>query len=189
MKILLFGVTNVGKTTIAKKLSRKMKYQFDDLDEEIKRRYKRIDDFQAQYPFLYERHKKRGEMLEEIVNKYVDNVVIAVSPIWYTRFFRKIINREDVLAIELKDKPENILKRLVYADENDKVHKLIIRNQEEELYYLNDIQKDIDYYKKISEKISYKFDIDGRTANDATEELMKYVEQILVNINKKKVGE
>ena len=127
--------------------------------------------------------------MEEIVNKYVDNVVIAVSPIWYTRFFSKIINREDVLAIELKDKPENILKRLVYADENDKVHKLIIRNQEEELYYLNDIQKDIDYYKKISEKISYKFDIDGRTANDATEELMKYVEQILVNINKKKVGE
>ena len=93
-----------------------------------------------------------------------------------------------MLAIELKDKPENILKRLVYADENDKVHKLIIRNQEEELYYLNDIQKDIDYYKRISKKISYKFDIDGRTANDATEELMKYIEQILVNINKEKVG-
>lgn len=37
MKILLFGISNVGKTTIGKLLSRKLEYDFDDLDEEIKR--------------------------------------------------------------------------------------------------------------------------------------------------------
>ena len=37
MKILLFGISNVGKTTIGKILSKKMKYKFDDLDDEIKR--------------------------------------------------------------------------------------------------------------------------------------------------------
>ena len=36
MKILLFGITNVGKSTIGKLLSEKLNYEFDDLYEEIK---------------------------------------------------------------------------------------------------------------------------------------------------------
>ncbi len=178
MKILLFGVTNVGKSTIGKKLSKKMQYEFDDLDEEIKRRYGRIDDFQAEYPYHYERHKKRGEILKDIINKYDDNVIIAVSPIYYARFFNKTISDEKILAIELKDKSENILKRLVYADENDKIHKIKIKNKEEEIYYLREIQEDRTYYTRIAQKIKNKFDINGKTANEATEELYKYIKEI-----------
>lgn len=180
MKILLFGVTNVGKSTIGKMLSKKMKYDFDDLDEEIKRRYGRIDDFQREYPWDYERHKKKGEILKEIINQYEDNVVISVSAIFYSRFFNRTIDDEKILAIELRDKPENIVNRLVYADENDKIHKLKFEDIEE-LYYLQEIQKDIAYYKKIYSKIKYKFDIDGRTANEATKELVKYINDIKEN--------
>ena len=38
MKILLFGISNVGKSTIGRILSEKLNYNFDDLEEEIKRR-------------------------------------------------------------------------------------------------------------------------------------------------------
>ena len=51
MKILLFGITNVGKTTIGKLLSEKLNYDFDDLDDEIKRRYGKIDNFLSKYPY------------------------------------------------------------------------------------------------------------------------------------------
>ena len=36
MKILLFGVTNVGKSTVGELLAEKMNFSFYDLDEEIK---------------------------------------------------------------------------------------------------------------------------------------------------------
>ena len=81
MKILLFGITNVGKTTIGKLLSEKLNYEFDDLDEEIKRRYGKIDTFMNKYPWTYERHKERAIILSDIVNKYEDNVVISEDEI------------------------------------------------------------------------------------------------------------
>lgn len=39
MIIMLFGVSNVGKTVTGEKLAQKLKYSFLDLDEEIKKRY------------------------------------------------------------------------------------------------------------------------------------------------------
>ena len=38
MKILLFGVSNVGKSTVGKLLAERLGFDFFDLDEEIKRR-------------------------------------------------------------------------------------------------------------------------------------------------------
>ena len=39
MKILLFGTSNVGKTTIGKLLAERLGYAFYDLDEEVKSRF------------------------------------------------------------------------------------------------------------------------------------------------------
>ena len=83
MKILLFGITNVGKSTIGKMLSKELNYDFDDIDDEIKKQYKAIDIFKEKYPNDYERHMQKGNILNDVVNKYKDNVVIAVSPIFY----------------------------------------------------------------------------------------------------------
>lgn len=69
MKILLFGITNVGKSTIAKILSKKLNYDFDDIDDEIKKRHKTIDIFQEKYPNDYERHMQRGNILREYFRK------------------------------------------------------------------------------------------------------------------------
>lgn len=101
-------------------LSKELNYDYDDLDDEIKKRYKKIDIFQEKYPYDYDRHKKRGEILLDIINKYQDDVVIAVSPIFYEKFFISAVEQPKILAIELQDEAENILSRLQYADENDK---------------------------------------------------------------------
>lgn len=178
MKILLFGITNVGKSTIGKFLSEKLNYEFDDLDEEIKRRYGKIDAFMNKYPWTYERHKERGKILSDIVNKYDDNVVIAVSSIFYVRCFSKLLEDENILAIELQDKPENILKRLVYADEDDNVFPLEITTEKERKYYLSEIKKDITFFKRTYAKITNKFDMNGEDQETVTERLAKYIEDI-----------
>lgn len=178
MKILLFGISNVGKSTIGKRLSEKLNYDFDDVDDEIKRRYGTTDKFQAKY-YYRERHIEKGRILEELVNKYDDNVVIGVSPLSYVIAFRKVIAYDNVLSIELLDKPENILNRLVYADENDIVHKFDFKNKDLDMkdYYYKDIKKDITFWKKVYSKIENKFDIDGRNVEEATEELVKYINE------------
>lgn len=140
MKILLFGISNVGKSTTGKILSKELNYDYDDIDDEIKKRYKTIDKFINKYPNDYERHKIKGKILLDILNKYLDNVVIAISPIFYEEFFVPILKEPKVLAIELQDEPENILNRLCYADEEDNVYPLIIKTKKERNYYLNAIK-------------------------------------------------
>lgn len=70
------------------------------------------------------------------------------------------------------------MKRLVYADEEDKIFQINISNIEEQKYYLKDIKKDITYYKKIYSKIENKFDIDGKLPEEATEDLVKFIEKL-----------
>jgi len=178
MKILLLGITNVGKTTIGKLLSKKLNYNFEDLDDEIKRRYGKIDEFQWKYPYDYDRHRKRGEILKEIIDKYENNVVIAVSPIYYEEFFIEVLNENNILAIEIQDEPENILKRLVYADKNDNVFPIQMNTEKEKQYYLNDIKADIKYYERVYEKIKNKFNVNGKLPNEATDNLVKYIDTL-----------
>lgn len=178
MKILLFGISNVGKSTIGKLLSEKLNYEFDDLDEEIKRRYGKIDTFMDKFPWTYERHKERGKILSDIVNKYDDNVVIAVSSIFYVRRFSRLLEDGNILAIELQDKPENILKRLVYADEDDNVFPLEITTEKERKYYLSEIKKNITFFKRRYAKITNKFDMNGENPETVTKRLAKYIEDI-----------
>lgn len=177
MKILLFGIANVGKSTIGKMLSKELNYDFDDIDDEIKKKYKTIDIFKERYSDDYERHMQRGKILQDIVNRYKDNVVIAVSPIFYSEFFEDIIDQSNVLVIELQDSPENILERLVYVDENDKVHPLVIKTKYEKNYYLKSIKDDIKYYKKVYKKIENKFDMRGEKAEEVTERLLKLLKK------------
>lgn len=118
---------------------------------------------------------QRGNILKDVVNKYKDNVVIAVSPIFYEEFFDDVISQYNVLTIELRDSPENILERLVYADENDEIHPLVIKTKAERNYYLKDIKEDIKYYQRVYKKIENKFDMQGEKPEEVTKRLLEYI--------------
>ena len=148
MKILLFGITNVGKTTIGKLLSEKLNYDFDDLDDEIKRRYGKIDNFLSKYPYDYARHRKRGEILKEVIDKYEDNVVIAVSPIYYEEFLVEVLNENNVLAIEIQDEKIDFLKQIISIIDIEKEYKEILIDDIIDEY----IEKD--YYENREELIN-----------------------------------
>lgn len=68
MKILLFGVSNVGKTTIGKLLAEKIKFSFYDLDEEIKKYYGiTLEEF-VHTENLRWRDQKEGILLKKFLN-------------------------------------------------------------------------------------------------------------------------
>lgn len=102
MTIFLFGISNVGKTTIGEKLAKRLGFMFYDLDEEVKKYYDTTLEEFVNTGTLNERDKKRGRIISEIMKSSLDKI-IAISPVYYASNFNKHISGKDVLAIELQD--------------------------------------------------------------------------------------
>ncbi|MDW7651216.1 MAG: shikimate kinase [Bacillota bacterium] len=182
MIIMLFGISNVGKTVTGEKLAEKLKYSFFDLDEEIKKKFQTtLEEFMRTYPYSHGRHKIKGQILKDLVNEYKDNMVIAVSPIYYARNFNSLLDLEQVIAIELQDSKEHIFERMVFSDENDNVYKDDAYKEAHKDYYLQDIHKDIVYVKRVFKKIENKYFIDNRSVDQVVEELMVLIHNISLN--------
>ena len=152
MKILLFGVSTVGKTTLGTMLAKRLGYSFYDLDEEVKKEFHTTLEEFVHMENLRWRDQKRGRIIKRILS-ICDNMVFAISPISYTDNFRTRVIAEDVLPIVIADTPENIFERLVFSDENDKIYiDDVYKNMHKE-YYLKDIQADIEWYGSIFDKM------------------------------------
>ena len=171
MNILIFGVTNVGKTTIGKIIAEKLQIDFYDLDEEIKSKYQTTLEVFVNTGTLEERDKKRGSVIRSLLKKK-ENKVIAISPMSYPEYFEKYIRREDVKAIELKDTAENIFERLVFSDENDCIYTDNEYKNAHKNYYLNEITQDLLWYGKIYKNVMNKYSIDNQLPDMAAENII-----------------
>ena len=86
MKILLFGISNVGKTTIGTILAKELEYSFYDLDEEVKKEFQMTLEEFVHTENLRWRDQKRGRIIKKIISKE-ENMVFVISPISYTDNF------------------------------------------------------------------------------------------------------
>ncbi len=172
MKILLFGMSCVGKTTTGKLLSEKLGWSFYDLDNEVRRRKgTTIENFVKSAP-LRERDKVRGEIIREIL-ALDEDLVLAVSPISYPESFSDALGAEDIILIELRDTPYHIFQRLVFSDEDDNIYIDEKYRNAHKTHYMREIRKDLDYYGKIYSSLgAERFNIN----NDSPE---KVVERII----------
>lgn len=182
MVIMLFGISNVGKTVTGEKLAEKLKYTFLDLDEEIKKRFQTtLEKFMQDYPYSHERHKIKGKILKDLINEYKDNIIIAVSPIYYARNFNSLIDLEQVIAIELQDTEEHIFQRLVFSDEEDNIYKDDIYKEQHKDYYIKDIHEDIVYTRRTFKKIKNKYFINNKSVNQVVDDLIIMIKNITMN--------
>ena len=106
MKILLFGVSNVGKTTIGTMLAKQLGYSYYDLDEEIKKEFQMTIEEFVHTENLRWRDQKRGRIIKKILAREEDRVFV-ILPISYTDNFSKRIIKDDILPIQLVDTPAN----------------------------------------------------------------------------------
>lgn len=182
MVILIFGVSNVGKTVSGRILAQRLHYSFYDLDMEItKRQQMTLESFINKNPFPYERHKIKGKLLKDLVMENIDNnVVIAVSPIFYARFFNALLDLKQVLAIELQDTKEHIFQRLVFSDENDNIFEDEEYKEQHSEYYLKQIHEDIMYVKKIHKKIENKYFVNNQSVEQVVDGLIEMIQNICI---------
>lgn len=183
MVILLFGISNVGKTLTGEKLAGRLGYSFRDLDEEIKRRLNTtLEGFMRSYPYTYERCKIKGRILSDSVGECNDDIVIAVSPIYYARNFNPLLDLEQVIAIELQDTEEHIFQRLVFSDSEDNMYKDDIYKNLHKGHYIKEIHGDIVYARRLFKKIKNKYFMDNQSVDQVVAGLIAMVKNISASI-------
>lgn len=178
MVILLFGISNVGKSVTGELLAEKMGYRFVDLDIEIIKRFSTtIEEFINKYPFIDKRSQVKGRLLKELINENMKRTVIAVSPIYYAKNFNKLIEQEGVMAIELQDTKEHIFERLIFTDDNDEILKDDGYKEKYKNHYLREIQQDITYTKHHTfKKIKHKYFMNNRSVEEVVDDLINLID-------------
>ena len=107
-----------------------------------------------------------------IANK--DNVVVAITPTSYIKYYRKVINQDNVMCLYLTDTVENIFNRLIFTDENDNVllDSEEYRNKHKD-YYMKDIESDLFYYGQIYSFIKNIVHVDNKPQEEVADYIIK----------------
>ena len=170
--ILLFGVSNVGKTTAGTLLAEKLEVPFFDLDTEVKKYFEITLEQFVNSGTLEDRDRKRGMVLEEIL-KDGKSKVVAVTPISYPQYIRRSLRKKGVLAVELRDSPENIFNRLVFSDENDEIYTDEGYKEKNRIPLIREIRKDLEWYGSVYKIIPEKYDMNGETPEETANGLFQ----------------
>ena len=170
--ILLFGISNVGKTTVGMHLAKRLCFAFFNLDEKMKKTYKTTLEAFVNTGTLQVRDNKRGRVIREIMSKPEDKV-FAISPISHAENFNKVLLQPGVLAIELQDSPENIFDRLVFSDENDVIYKDDEYKNQHKAHYISEIKEDIRWYKRSFAKVTNKLFMNNEPVEMVVDRIIK----------------
>lgn len=178
--VLLFGVSCVGKTSTGRALSEKLGWDFHDIDDEVK---KSLDTTLEQFVntgTIESRDKVRGKIIGRLIEEDA-NKVIAVTPMSYRAYFEKYIRLKNVIAILLTDTPENIIRRLVFSDENDNEYYDDAYVKAHRKYYLSEIGKDLEWYGRVYSVIPHRVMINNNLPEEVAERIIRLYQLIQYN--------
>jgi len=172
MKIIIVGISCVGKSTVGKILADKVGYKFFDFDFEVEKYFNsHITFLKREYPFERTFREKASVVLSKILKENNDNFVLAMTPSGLMDNYWKIIKKDDnLITIALKDKAKNILKRITFYDDYSKPMESPV-TKENEKHYLKDISLDNEYYGRTYKKAKIQKNIDGKSALQVADEL------------------
>lgn len=172
MNLILFGVSNVGKSVTGQLLATKLGFNFYDLDDElIKYMGIPLEEF-VHTGSLAWRDQIRCHLINRITQTKT-NKVLAVTPLSYIGGIRHLFFSDDTLSVLLQDSPQHIFDRLVFSDENDHIYKDDEYKNRNCDYYISEIQKDISWYERIYFEIECRFNMDGNSPEVVVDQLIK----------------
>jgi shikimate kinase len=177
MRIALFGVSCVGKTTVGRIAADKLDHAFIDFDEAVA--IKMGTSISKLKDMVFNEHAYRQKVkhiLPQILMENPNNLVLAMPPSGLFREYRQVfLKHSDVITVALKDKAGNILNRLVFTDDNDQIVDEEVVNEDNAHLYYRSIQEDIAYYYATLRKARYSFDINGMSAEEAATALIDFL--------------
>lgn len=180
MKIFLVGISCIGKTTIGRKLAKEIGYRFFDLDHEIEMFFnKPIAKIKSKFITDYSYMDHASVVLKNIiaVNKE-HNYIVALPPSGLRdAFLRALKKEEERIVIALHDRPENILNRITFFDDDSNLIERTL-NEKEKKAYLRELRLDNTYFNRTYKRADYHVDIDGLSIDQSVEKLKEVIEGI-----------
>lgn len=168
MKLLIWGVSNVGKTTIGRELSKRLNCKFYDIDDEIIKIYGSIDNFQEIYPNCYDRFDEKEEIMWDIINKEKEDFIMVVSPIFSISVVANLLST-NTTSIEIIDTPEAIYDRLIFDGDDALEYK-----EKHKEYYMSEIKWDQNASYDLFANIP-KVNINNHNIKDSVDIVYKYL--------------
>lgn len=168
MKLLIWGVSNVGKTTIGRELSKRLNCKFYDIDDEIIKIYGSIDNFQEIYPNCYDRFDEKEEIMWDIINKEKEDFIMVVSPIFSISVVAYLLST-NTTSIEIIDTPEAIYDRLIFDGDDALEYK-----EKHKEYYMSEIKWDQTASYDLFANIP-KVNINNHNIKDSVDIVYKYL--------------
>jgi shikimate kinase len=164
MRVLLVGVSCVGKTTMGRILAEQMSYPFFDLDAEIEHQLgASIERLQQRYLTEHGYRQAASGVLKRILDEN-PRVVVALPPSGLRDAYLVVLKRfKDRVVVAISDSPQNILSRITFFDVESKPAHVEL---DERLcrYHLGEIKKDLAYFGRTYRRAQVQIDIDGLDA-------------------------
>jgi shikimate kinase len=170
MRIFLTGVACVGKTTIGAKLADLLTYQFFDLDAEIESFFgTSMERIRSRYLTQYSFRAEASQVLSHLLSREGSvNCVIAMPPSGLMDNYWKVIKKTaESIIIALQDAPENILNRITFYDTDSRPIQINLTAADRR-FYLQEIKRDIAYYRRTYKRAHIAVDISGWSPGEAS---------------------
>lgn len=179
MRVLVTGVSCVGKTTIGRTLAELLGVKFFDLDHEIETFFgTSIERLQNKFLTIHSYRKEAAKALVHLLNRPDSrDSVIALPPSGLMGGYLQVIKKSAGTTIALNDKPENILERIRFYDIDSKPIEKELTPDEKRLC-LREIKKDITYFCKTYERAHLQVDISGLNIEQAAGKVKETLEVI-----------
>jgi shikimate kinase len=179
MQIFLTGVSCVGKTTIGMKIAEILGINFFDLDEEIESFHgTSIEQLQKRFLSMHSFRNQAAKALVNLLNRPdIKDCVVALPPSGLMGGYLRALKSTNGTAVVISDKPENILERLMFYDINSKPIKKKLTSKEKKMY-LNEIRKDITYFRTSYRRSKLHVEISGLDPYQAACKIIEAVERL-----------
>jgi len=174
VRILITGVSDVGKSTIGKIVAERIGVTFFDLDDEIEAFFgMTIERLQNKYLTMYSYREEAAKALTHLLKRPESkDCVIALPPSGLMGGFLRIVKKSSGTIIALIDKPENLLKRITFYDIDSNLIEKNLTNDEKK-WYRSEIKKDITYFGKTYDRAHLKIDISGLTIEQSVGKVLE----------------
>ena len=168
MRILLAGISCVGKSTIGAELAALLNCPFFDLDDEIEKYFSMpIERLMDKFLGMHSFRKESSKALKHLLDQQKSLIsVIALAPSGLMDSYWRLVKKSNGIVVVLADDAENILERIIFTDKDSKPIQKILTPKERS-YYLKEIKKDITYYKRSYKRADITVNISGLKPDQA----------------------
>jgi shikimate kinase len=179
MRILLTGVSCVGKTTIGPELAALLGIPFFDLDHEVEAFFHdTIPRIQARSLSMHFYRKKVCRVLKALLLQTdAKNSVIALPARGLMTPYWNVVKASRSTVVVVQDDPINILNRIIFLDDDNRLIDMKLTPNERALY-LEEIKKDMRYFARSHAKADLKVHIKGLGPVEAAKQIMLALDSI-----------